>query len=330
MSVPISILDLALVDRGSTIKEGLDHSVDLARRAEELGYKRVWYAEHHNMSSIASSATSVLIAHVAAHTSTIRLGAGGVMLPNHSPLVIAEQFGMLATLHPDRIDLGLGRAPGTDQETMHALRRDHTSADTFPRDVQELQAFLGDQSLIPGVKAVPGEGTHVPIYILGSSLYGAQLAALLGLPYGFASHFAPDALEAAVSTYRREFRPSDKLEEPHVIAGVNVIAAESSEEAQEQWTITRRRRARMILNRGQDLSDDQIDAFLASPQGQQVARMMTYTAVGNPDEVREYLDWFTKHADADELIVGHSGPTADNRIRSVELLAEVSALTPTA
>src|SRR5690606_8447984 len=165
---------------------------------------------------IASSATSVLIAHVAAHTSAIRVGSGGIMLPNHSPLTIAEQFGTLATLHPGRIDLGVGRAPGTDQRTMHALRRDHTSSDTFPQDVQELQAFLSDTSLIPGVEAFPGKGTNVPIYILGSSLYGAQLAALLGLPYAFASHFAPDALQPAVAMYRREFRPSEQLADPHV------------------------------------------------------------------------------------------------------------------
>src|SRR5215475_1162872 len=181
--VPLSILDLAAVGPGESIADSFAGSVTLAQTAERLGYERVWYAEHHNMASIASSATSVLIAHVAAHTETIRLGAGGIMLPNHSPLVIAEQFGTLATLHPGRIDLGLGRAPGTDQQTFRALRRDPSAAEAFPHDVLELQAFLGDESRVPGVRATPGAGTNVPLYILGSSLYGAQLAALLGLPY---------------------------------------------------------------------------------------------------------------------------------------------------
>ncbi|NNE12537.1 MAG: MsnO8 family LLM class oxidoreductase, partial [Ilumatobacter sp.] len=190
-SIPLSILDLAIVGRDETPADAFAHSVAIARRAEARGYRRVWYAEHHNMASIASSATSVLIAHVAAHTSSIRLGAGGVMLPNHSPLVIAEQFGTLATLHPGRIDLGLGRAPGSDQHTMRAMRVDPRASDRFPQDVLELQGYLRGSSLVPGIEAVPGAGTDVPLYVLGSSLFGAQLAAQLGLPYGFASHFAP-------------------------------------------------------------------------------------------------------------------------------------------
>jgi luciferase family oxidoreductase group 1 len=193
-SIPLSILDLAIIGRGETAADALRCSVTLAQRAEQHGYRRIWYAEHHNMASIASSATSVLIAHVAAHTTTIRLGAGGVMLPNHAPLTIAEQFGTLATLHPGRIDLGLGRAPGSDQNTMRALRRDDRASERFPDDVVELQAFLRGTSRIPGVDAVPGAGTNVPLFILGSSLFGAQLAADLGLPYAFASHFAPAAL----------------------------------------------------------------------------------------------------------------------------------------
>ena len=188
----LSILDLAMVGKDETPADAFANSVAVAQRAEQRGYRRVWYAEHHNMSSIASSATSVLIAHVAAHTSTIRLGSGGVMLPNHSPLVIAEQFGTLAALHPDRIDLGLGRAPGTDQVTMRAMRVDPMASDRFPQDVLELQAYLRGESTVAGVEAVPGAGTNVPLYILGSSLFGARLAARLGLPYGFASHFAPD------------------------------------------------------------------------------------------------------------------------------------------
>src|SRR4051812_28382743 len=222
--IPLSILDLATIGRDKTARDAFEGSVALARLAEQSGYRRVWYAEHHNMRSIASSATSVLIAHVAAHTHTIRLGSGGIMLPNHTPLTIAEQFGTLESLHPGRIDLGLGRAPGSDQATMRALRRDPSAADTFPQDIKELQGFLAGESLVPGVRAIPGEGTHVPLYILGSSLYGATLAAALGLPFGFASHFAPGALEEAVAIYRGNFRPSDQLERPWVIAGVNVIA----------------------------------------------------------------------------------------------------------
>ncbi len=231
MPLPLSILDLAPVRRDQTAGESFAASVELARLAEAAGYRRIWYAEHHNMPTIASSATSVLIAHVAAHTERIRLGSGGVMLPNHAPLVIAEQFGTLAALHPGRIDLGLGRAPGTDRTTLRALRREVTAADDFPDDVLELQGYLAGESLVEGVNAYPGRGSGVPLYILGSSLFGAQLAARFGLPYAFASHFAPADLQPAVAAYRRDFRPSQQLAEPHVIAGVNAIAAESEEDA---------------------------------------------------------------------------------------------------
>src|SRR5690606_30234754 len=246
LSVPLSVLDLATVDRGQTVGASLQGSVRLAQLAEQAGYRRVWYAEHHNFSSIASSATAVLIAHVAANTSRIRLGAGGVMLPNHAPLVLAEQFGTLASLHPDRIDRGLGRAPGTDPVTVRALRRDPNAADTFPQDVLELQGYLSDESRVPGVQAIPGRGTNVPLYILGSSLFGAQLAAKLGLPYAFASHFAPAALQQAVAVYRERFEPSEQLGEPYVIAAVNVIAADTEEEAQEQLHVARRTRVRVL------------------------------------------------------------------------------------
>src|SRR4051794_29583168 len=242
MSPPLAILDLAIVGERQTVRESLDATVVLARHAEALGFTRIWYAEHHNMASIASSATSVLIAHVAAHTDHIRLGAGGIMLPNHSPLVIAEQFGTLAELHPDRIDLGLGRAPGSDQVTQRALRRDATAADHFPHDVVELQAYLAGESRVPGIEAVPGKGTRVPLYILGSSLFGASLAAALGLPFAFASHFAPGALEQAVALYRQEFRPSPQLDAPYIIAGVNVVAAESSAIAEKHLLYAQRRR----------------------------------------------------------------------------------------
>ncbi len=322
LSIPLSILDLAIIGKGQTAADAFANSVALARRAESRGYERVWYAEHHNMASIASSATSVLIAHVAAHTSTIRLGAGGVMLPNHSPLTIAEQFGTLATLHPGRIDLGLGRAPGSDQQTLRAMRRDVHSSDRFPEDVLELQGYLTGVSRIPGVTAVPGAGTNVPLYILGSSLFGAQLAAVLGLPFAFASHFAPGALVDAMTLYRREFRPSAQLAEPYAIAAVNVIAADTSEEAQQQWETVRRWRIARFVTPGRDLTDDEADALLDSPQGRQVAQMMHYSAIGPPEVVQAYLDEFAALSGADELITAHSSPTIEQRLRSVDLLAD--------
>jgi luciferase family oxidoreductase group 1 len=321
--VPLSILDLAIIERGSTPRDALLGTVETAQRAEACGYARVWYAEHHNMAAIASSATSVLIAHVAAHTATIRLGAGGIMLPNHSPLVVAEQFGTLASLHPGRIDLGLGRAPGSDQATARALRRDGLAAERFPEDVLELQGYLSGPTRIPGVEATPGRGTDVPLYVLGSSLFGAQLAAVLGLPYAFASHFAPQALEQAVAVYRREFRPSAQQAEPFVIAGVNVVAADDDGAAAGQLEQVRRLRVARFLAPGQELSDDQADEVLASPPGRQVAAMMRYTAAGGPEAVRRYLDEFAVDAQADELMVVHSGPTRADRFRSLELLAGV-------
>jgi len=320
--VPLSILDLAIIGRGETASDALRSTVTLAQRAEHLGYRRIWYAEHHNMKAIASSATSVLIANVAAHTTSIRLGAGGVMLPNHSPLTIAEQFGTLATLHPGRIDLGLGRAPGSDRNTMRALRRDDQSSDRFPDDVLELQAFLGDASRIPGVTAVPGAGTKVPLYILGSSLYGARLAAEFALPYAFASHFAPGSLLDAVKLYRDSFRPSEESPQPYVIAGVNVIAADTDADANRQLLEVSRRRIARFTTSGQELSDQEADRLLRSPQGQQIARMMQYTAVGTPELVATYLAKFAREVGADELMTVHPSPTIDERLRSIELLAE--------
>ncbi|SHG29135.1 LLM class flavin-dependent oxidoreductase [Geodermatophilus nigrescens] len=322
MRIPLSVLDLAPVARGETVGDSIAASVALAQRAEQAGYRRVWYAEHHNMPTIASSATSVLIAHVAAHTSTIRLGAGGVMLPNHSPLTIAEQFGTLASVHPGRIDLGLGRAPGSDQNTMYALRRDHASADRFPQDVLELQGYLTGNSRVPGVQAVPGRGTDVPLYVLGSSMFGAGLAAALGLPYAFASHFAPQMLEPAVAAYRRDFRPSEQLDAPYVIAGVNVLAADSTEEAREMLAATHRRLAVGLFGQGRDLDDDAADLLLSSGAGRHVDSMLTHTAAGTPDEVREQLTAFARLADADELITAHQAPTTEARLRSVTLAAE--------
>jgi luciferase family oxidoreductase group 1 len=327
-SVPLSILDLAAVGRDESIAESLAGSVELARVAERTGYKRVWYAEHHNISSIASSATAVLIAHIGAHTETIRLGAGGVMLPNHSPLVIAEQFGTLETLHPGRIDLGLGRAPGSDQETARAIRRDPRSSAHFPQDVVELQGLLGDESPLPGVRAIPGQGTHVPLYILGSSLFGAELAAMLGLPYAFASHFAPQALQDAIQIYRGEFKPSAQLAEPYLIAGVGVVAAETTAAAEVQLEATRRARAKNIFSSGdRRLSDAEVDLILNSPRAAVVDEMLTYTAVGTGERTALYLDSFQEQTGADELITVHYADSVANRVRSIELLA--AAVDPT-
>ncbi|MEU2348161.1 LLM class flavin-dependent oxidoreductase [Modestobacter sp. NPDC049651] len=327
MSIPLSVLDLAPIARGATVGESIASSVALAQRAEANGYRRVWYAEHHNMPTIASSATSVLISHVGAKTSTIRLGAGGVMLPNHSPLTIAEQFGTLASMYPGRIDLGLGRAPGSDQNTMYALRRDPGSADTFPQDVLELQGYLTGHSRVPGVDAIPGKGTDVPLFVLGSSMFGAHLAAALGLPYAFASHFAPQMLEAAVAAYRREFKPSEQLAEPYVIAGVNAIAADTAEEAQQNLLAVRRTLATGLFGRGRSFTDEEADLLLEQGAGQHVSGMLTHTAVGTTAEVRHVLEQFAKQADADELIVAHQAPTTEARLRSVEIVAEAMGAT---
>jgi luciferase family oxidoreductase group 1 len=325
-TVPLSILDLAHIGKGETAADSFRASVQMAQRAEEWGYRRIWYAEHHNMPTIASSATSVLIAHVAAHTERIRLGAGGVMLPNHAPLLIAEQFGTLESLHPGRIDLGLGRAPGSDQKTARALRRDPGSADSFPQDVLELQGYLTGQSRIAGIDATPGKGTDVPLFILGSSLFGAQLAAALGVPYSFASHFAPGALHDAVTLYRRDFQPSAQQQEPYVIAGVNVIAAETSDEADDLYQAAKRTRVRQLVGRGRTFTPDEEELLLASPAGQQAEQMMHYTGVGTADEVGDYLDRFAKDAQADELILVSSAPGREAWLRSFELVARAAGL----
>jgi luciferase family oxidoreductase group 1 len=326
LTIPLSILDLAEVNRGQSVAEAFGFSVTLAQQAERWGYQRVWYAEHHNIAAIASAATSVLIAHVAAHTSSIRLGAGGIMLPNHAPLLIAEQFGTLEALHPGRIDLGLGRAPGTDQQTFRALRRDRAAAERFPEDVLELQGYLTGTSRLAGVAATPGQGSNVPLYILGSSLFGAKLAAALGLPYAFASHFAPQALEGAVAAYRREFQPSAQCAEPYVIAGVNVIAADSPEVAEHQLLEAKRRRARLLFGQGRRLERDDLDAILASPAGQAANDMLRYTAVGTADVASEYLTGFASHAQADELILAGAAPDKDVKLATFELVARARGL----
>lgn len=319
----LSILDLASIGEGESIGESLAGCVSVARSAEKHGYTRVWYAEHHNSEFIASSSPAVLIAHVAAHTERIRLGAGGVMLPNHSPLVIAEQFGTLAALHPGRIDLGLGRAPGTDQTTFMAMRRDPRSSERFPQDVLELQAFFGEQSRVANVIATPGRGTNVPLYILGSSLFGAQLAAALGLPFAFASHFAPDSLYQAIDIYRSKFEPSAQLDEPYLIVGHSVIAADSADDAQRQFQRRRRTFAKALFSApGNRMSDDEAEALLASPRGAYLNHVFTYSAVGTADECARKLARFQESTGADEIITAHHADRTESRIRSIELLAE--------
>ena len=320
---PLSLLDFCTVRDDETPGQSMARSVELAQTAEKLGYDRVWYAEHHNMPSIASSSPAVLISHIAAKTEKIRLGAGGVMLPNHSPYVIAEQFGMLAELYPDRIDLGLGRAPGTDQNTLgRALRRDPMAAENFPDDVLELQGYLAGNSVVPGVTAMPGAGTNVPLYILGSSMFGATLAAKLGLPYSFASHFAPTHLEAATTYYRENYQPSERHPEPYVIAAVNVTASDSAADAARQTELVHRARVRALLGRqGRTLTEEQLDSVMASPQGQQIVGMLRYTAQGTGEQVADYLENFAAHAKADELMVSFQSPTHDEAVRAMEIVS---------
>jgi luciferase family oxidoreductase group 1 len=321
--LPISVLDLAPVVEGATPGDALRRSLDLARHADGWGYNRYWVAEHHNMSGIASAATSVVIGYLAAGTPRIRVGAGGIMLPNHSPLVIAEQFGTLECLYPGRIDLGLGRAPGTDQRTWRALRRDPESADRFPQDVLELQALLGPARPGQAVQAVPGTDTNVPLWILGSSLFGAQLAAMLGLPYAFASHFAPDALMEALAAYRDRFEPSRELARPYAMVGVNVIVAETDKEARRLFTSAQQRVANMfrgIRGRLQPPIDD-IDSYWSPSEKLHASRMLACSFVGAPETVSRDLQRFVARTGADELMV--SGAVFDHgaRLRSYELLA---------
>lgn len=324
--LPLSLIDFATVYSGETPRDSFRRSVDMARKAERLGFSRIWYAEHHNMPHISSAAPAVLISHIASQTESIRLGSGGVMLPNHSPLVIAEQFGTLEELYPDRIDLGLGRAPGTDMKTVQALRRDPQDADRFPSDVVELQGYLEGKSRIEGVQAIPGRNTNVPLYILGSSLFGAQLAAQLGLPYSFASHFAPAALEQATTAYRENFQPSEHLSEPYVIAAVNVTAADTAEEAAEQTRKVRRKRVEAMVGRGRDLTESELDMLVHSPAGQQIIEMLRFTAQGTGPDIKEYLDRFATMAQADELMISLQAPSTEESSRSMEILAEAWGL----
>jgi luciferase family oxidoreductase group 1 len=305
LSIPLSVLDLAPVCEGSDVSVALANSLDLARHVEALGYHRFWLAEHHNMPGIASAATAVLIAHIAAGTRTIRVGAGGIMLPNHSPLQVAEQFGTLAALHPGRIDLGVGRAPGTDQATARALRRYFEGADRFPQDVQELLGWFQPAEPRQAVRAVPGAGLDVPVWILGSSLFGAQLAATLGLPFAFASHFAPDAMDQALMLYHRDFRPSAGQRQPHAMLAVNVVAAGTDAEARRLFTTAQQ--AFVNLRRGRagliPAPIDDIEAYWTPEEKAGVERALACSVVGGPDTVARGLAAFAARHRPDELIV---------------------------
>jgi luciferase family oxidoreductase group 1 len=319
----ISVLDLAPVPQGSTPGDALRNARSLAQHAERLGYQRYWLAEHHNMIGIASAATAVAIGFVAEGTSTIRVGAGGIMLPNHSPLVIAEQFGTLASLYPGRIDLGLGRAPGSDGYTQQALRRDPAAADTFPQDVAELQALLGPVQPGQRVQAVPGGGTNVPLWILGSSLFGAQVAAHFGLPYAFASHFAPDALMQALQVYRARFRPSAQLAEPHAMVGVNVIAAETDAEARRLFTSVQQSFTNMFRGTRGKLAPpiEDIETYWSPAEKAQASAMLACSFVGSAGTVRRELAAFVAETGADELMVAGAIYDHTARLRSYEILA---------
>lgn len=323
--IPFSVLDLSPVPEGFEIAQALANTVDLAQEAESAGFSRFWMAEHHNMPGIASAATSVLIGHVAGKTERIRVGAGGIMLPNHAPLVIAEQFGTLATLYPDRIDLGLGRAPGTDQETMQALRRNMSGPDRFPQDVMELVQYFQDPKEGQRVRAFPGAGTQVPVWILGSSLYGAQLAAYLGLPYAFASHFAPGDLEEAAQIYRNTFQPSHFLKEPYFMMAVNVFAGADDDEGAYLRTSMQQAFARMRMGkRGKlpapvDRIEDHIDPVLMRVVNQQLA----ISAFGGRDTVAAQLEAFIQKYQPDELIINGQIHDIDKRIASFKIAAEI-------
>lgn len=320
-----SVLDLAPVPMGSTVGDALQNSLDLARHVERLGFHRYWLAEHHNMTGIASAATAVLIGHVAAGTSTIRVGSGGIMLPNHAPLMVAEAFGTLAALYPGRIDLGLGRAPGTDQATMRALRRYMGAVDSFAQDVVELQAWFQPATPDQAVRAVPGEGQDVPLWLLGSSTYSAQLAAALGLPFAFAAHFAPDHLMDAVALYRRHFKPSAALAAPYVLVCIGVCAAETDEEArrlssstQQQFLALRRGRPGLLPPPVDDITQIASPAELAG-----LEHTFRYSAVGSPETVLSKIEAVLALTGADELMAASQIHDHAARVRSYEILAGV-------
>ena len=324
--IPLSVLDLSPILEGGDAAQAVRHTLDLARHAERWGYHRYWLAEHHNMAGVASAATAVVIGHVAGGTERIRVGAGGIMLPNHAPLVVAEQFGTLAALHPGRIELGLGRAPGADQATIRALRRRPDAAESFPNDVIELMAYFRPAQPGQLVQAVPGAGIDVPIWILGSSLFGAQLAAALGLPFAFASHFAPRLMAEALAIYRAQFRPSERLARPHVMLGVNVFAAESDEDAERLFTSLQQ--AFVNLRRGSpgplpppvERFGDTLSPFDRAGMDE----MLSVSVVGGPERVARGLSAFAERTGADELMVVSQIHDHAARLRSYEIVATVA------
>ena len=322
--IPVSVLDLATIAEGGSPADSFRKSLELARRVEKLGYNRYWFAEHHNMENIASSATAVLIGYIAAGTSTIRVGSGGVMLPNHAPLIIAEQFGTLESLYPGRIDLGLGRAPGTDQLTSLALRRKlNGSVDEFPQDVLELKNYLAPRNVDTRVRAIPGEGTEVPLWLLGSSTYSAQLAAALGLPFAFASHFAPTHLHDALKLYRNRFIPSDQLHQPYSMACINVIAADTDEEAQYLASSFYRLALGIVTGERKPLSPPvkSMEAIWTEYEKATVMQMMQYTFIGSAKTVQEGLQAFLNETGVDEVMVASYIYDNALKIRSYELIA---------
>jgi luciferase family oxidoreductase group 1 len=321
----LSILDLAPVPQGSDVSQALANTIDLARHAERLGYNRYWLAEHHNMAGIASAATSVVIGAVAAATKTIRVGAGGVMLPNHAPLVIAEQFGTLNALHPGRIDLGLGRAPGSDQATARALRRTlQGDVDSFPQDVMELIHWFAPADEDQRIRANPGEGQDIPVWILGSSTYGAQLAAHLGLPYAFASHFAPGDMMSAIQVYRQTFRPSERLAEPYVMLGYNVFAAETDDQAKLLFSSVQQAFVNLRTGRPGKLPPpvEGYEAALGAGERGMIAQALSCSAVGSAETVRREVEAFAARTGADELMITSQIWSHADRVRSLEILSD--------
>lgn len=324
--IPVSVLDLSTVAAGDTFSDAFQKSLALAQHAESLGYTRYWFAEHHNMESVASSATSVLIGYIAGGTRHIRVGSGGVMLPNHAPLVIAEQFGTLEALYPGRIDLGIGRAPGTDGVTSMALRRNlNAPIDQFPQDVLEVLSYLAPHDPTAKVRAIPGEGSRVPVWLLGSSTYSAQLAAALGLPFGFASHFAPTYLEEALRLYRERFQPSQYLQVPYALACVNVIAADTNAEAQRLATSFYQLALGLIRNHRKPLQPpvDNMDALWSIPEQAAVQQMMRYSFIGDAASVQHELQSFVNATGVNELMVASHIYDLEARKRSMELVAEL-------
>lgn len=319
----LSVLDLAPIPEGSSTQQALRNSLELARHAERLGYHRFWLAEHHNMPGVASAATAVMIAHVAAETRTLRVGAGGIMLPNHAPLMVAEAFGTLAELHPDRIDLGLGRAPGTDAATMRALRRYVSGADTFPEDVVELLGWFEPPAPGQAIVAVPGSGARVEVWILGSSLFGAQVAAYLGLPFAFASHFAPHDLMSAVGIYRQRFRPSARLKAPYVMLGLNVVAARTDDDARFLFSSVRQAFANIRMGRPGKLPPPRAGLVFDPLVEQGILQALSCSVVGEPQRVRAGIREFLSQSGADELMI--SCPIWDHvkRLQSLEIAADM-------